>query len=537
MASLRPNRLCCLFVLIATLATAQTLVLTPSTTMLNSAGGNVTFTAAITYPTTPSTLGFSIALPTGWSYVSGTSVPGTSPAEPAIAPSAGRTGLLEWAFINPPAGTATFTFVAAYAANTSGAQTLTSSLLARDGTGGAPTTVVPPAVSLPAASTFLSWNDGTGSWTDSSQWGPVAVPNNNGVVHYSATVAAGVATLNSAASIDNLTFNGGTINGTGNLTLTSTSSTWGSGIFAGTGELIIGVGGQIIASGSNAHEFSEHTIRNQGTFTWNGGGALQSGNGGKFINSAGSTFVDATTGVTDNLITNSTGGSFTFTNAGTYSKTSSSNTRISVPFTNTGNIMINAGAVQFTNAFTQGGGSLLVSSGATARFDLGLNFASGTLTGGGTVIADVSNDAFMSPGNVLGTLTVNGKLNLMANSVLSFDIGGTTQGATYDFLSVSGTATLGGTLAINFVNGARQTMLPTDTFTLLSASSISGSFANVASGTRLMSNFGQGSFLVTYSGSNLVLSNFDPVPEPSTWALLIGGLGVVVIAALRRKKS
>ena len=537
MGLLRPICLWVTFAWFVSVTCAQTLVLTPSTTMLNSAGGNVTFTAAISYQTTPSTLGFSVTLPTGWSYVSGTSVPGTSPAEPAIAPSAGRTGLLEWAFITPPAGTATFTFVAAYAANTSGAQTLTSTLLARDGTGGTPTTVVPPAVSLPAASTFLTWNDGTGSWTDSSQWGPVAVPNNSGTVHYSATVSAGVATLNTPASIDNLTFNGGTINGTGNLTLTSTSSTWGAGIFGGTGELIIGGDAQLVASGSSAHDFSERTIRNQGTFTWNGSGALQSGNGGKFINSAGSTFVDATTGVADNLITNSSGGTFTFTNAGTYSKTSSSNTKVSVPFSNTGNIMISAGAIQFTGAFTQGGGSVLVSAGASARFDQGLNFASGSLTGGGTVIADVSNNAFVSPGNLLGTLTVNGKLNLLANSVLSFDIGGTTQGTTYDFLSVSGTATLGGTLAINFVNGARQTLLPTDTFTLLSASSISGAFSNVASGTRLMSNFGQGSFLVTYSGSNLVISNFDPVPEPSTWALLVGGLGVVVIAALRRKKS
>ncbi|MSU51361.1 MAG: PEP-CTERM sorting domain-containing protein [Opitutus sp.] len=51
-----------------------------------------------------------------------------------------------------------------------------------------------------------------------------------------------------------------------------------------------------------------------------------------------------------------------------------------------------------------------------------------------------------------------------------------------------------------------------------------------------MSNFGQGSFLVTYTGSNLVLSNFDPVPEPSTWALIIAGLGIAAFTTLRRKK-
>lgn len=512
---------------------AQTLVLTPNTTMLNSAGGSVTFTAALNYSTTPSSLGFTVQLPAGWSYLSGTSVPGTS--EPAIVPAVGSTGQLGWAFINLPANSATFTFTAAYSASLTGSQVFSLSLIARGGTGGSPITTTPPPILMPNPSTFLSWSGGNGNWSDTAQWSPNTVPNNNGSTHYSATVAAGIAALNSSFTVDNLTFTGGTINGSGNLTLTSLNSTWTGGIFAGTGELIISSGAQLAANGSNAHSFSERTIRNQGTFAWNDGGALEAGTGSQFINSAGATFVDGTTGSSDNLIRNASGGTFTFTNAGTYSKTSSATTHVSVPFTNSGNITVSAGSLRFSNSFVQNAGIILVSAGAVARFDQGLNFAAGTLHGGGTVIADVTNSGFISPGNTLGTLTVTGNLTLLAGSQLSFDIGGKTQGTTYDFLSVSGNATFGGTLAIAFTTGTLQSILPTDTFTLLSASSINGAFANVASGSRLMTNFGQGSFVVNYSGSSLTLSSFEPVPEPSTWALLIGGGVSIAILARRRR--
>ncbi len=531
----RELRLMSVFIALAAGTFAQTLILTPSTTLLNSAGGTVTFTAAISYPSPVSTLGFSLTLPTGWSYLSGTTVAGTLPAEPAIAPSAGRTGLLEWAFIDPPIGTATFTFTAAYAAGTSGSQSVTPNLLLRTSTGTPPTTVTPPTLALPPASTFLVWNNGTGVWTDATQWSPNTVPANTGSSRFSATVSAGIASLNTNVEIDNLTFTGGTINGIGNLTLTSISSTWAAGILAGSGELIIAPGAALTASGANPHTYNEKTVRNFGTFKWNDSGTLQSALAGKFFNSAGATFIDATTGAPEALLAGSTGGNFT--NAGTYLKTTASLTRVSTPFINTGSLLVNAGVMRFTDSFTQTSGGLVVAAGATATFDLGLNFTSGALIGGGTINGDLANQGFISPGNILGTLTVNGKLSLLSTSVLAFDIGGTSPGVGYDFLLVNNTVTFGGTLQLNVVNGVRTSLLPTDTFTLLSATSVTGAFANVASGTRLMSYTGEGSFLVTYNGSNLVLSNFDPIPEPSTWALFISGLATLAVTAYRRSRQ
>lgn len=77
--------------LLAINALAQTVVLTPNTTNVSSTGGTVSFTASITYSSTPAVLAFSATLPAGWAYLSGTN-------EPQVHPSPGNTGELGWAY-------------------------------------------------------------------------------------------------------------------------------------------------------------------------------------------------------------------------------------------------------------------------------------------------------------------------------------------------------------------------------------------------------------------------------------------------------
>ena len=74
-----------------------------------------------------------------------------------------------------------------------------------------------------------------------------------------------------------------------------------------------------------------------------------------------------------------------------------------------------------------------------------------------------------------------------------------------------------------------------DTFTVLTAANgLNGAFSNVANGARLF--LADGSFLVNYGPNSVVLSNFEAIPEPSTYALL--GLGaVVVLLRLRKQKQ
>ena len=103
----------------------------------------------------------------------------------------------------------------------------------------------------------------------------------------------------------------------------------------------------------------------------------------------------------------------------------------------------------------------------------------------------------------------------LSSSQLVFNLGGLTQGSQYGFLNVNGTATLGGQLVLSFVNGFQTSVTNSDTFTLLiSSSAFVGAFTNIASGRRLTTSGGFGTFLVTYTGSNLVLTDLprrDPL--------------------------
>jgi len=81
-------------------------------------------------------------------------------------------------------------------------------------------------------------------------------------------------------------------------------------------------------------------------------------------------------------------------------------------------------------------------------------------------------------------------------------------------MGVNGTVSLGGNLVVSFVNQFQASS--NDNFTVLSSTApLTGQFANVASGTRLTTTNNAGSFLVNYSGSTIVLSNFQSVGAQS----------------------
>jgi hypothetical protein len=142
-----------------------------------------------------------------------------------------------------------------------------------------------------------------------------------------------------------------------------------------------------------------------------------------------------------------------------------------------------------------------------------------------------------------GTLTFTGDLTLEATSKLLIELAGHTQGSEYDFLSVAGNATLGGELEVTFLDGFAAGVQPTDMFTVLTSSGSSGislAFANAGNGQRLFTVDGLGSFQVNYglasafAANSLVLSNFEAIPEPSTWILI--GFGGVLLAILRFRR-
>jgi hypothetical protein len=92
----------CVALLTAALGHAQSAALTPASANV-SGGTTVTLTASANYVGAPSAVGWSVTLPEGWSFV------GTSgPNPPQVAPQAGATGTLEWAYTNVPADVAVF---------------------------------------------------------------------------------------------------------------------------------------------------------------------------------------------------------------------------------------------------------------------------------------------------------------------------------------------------------------------------------------------------------------------------------------------
>ena len=84
-----------------------------------------------------------------------------------------------------------------------------------------------------------------------------------------------------------------------------------------------------------------------------------------------------------------------------------------------------------------------------------------------------------------GFLAANGGYVSSSNAVLNCALSGTTPGTNYGQLKVSGSVTLNGTLSVNLTNN----YIPTtnDSFTVLSAGTRNGTFANFVLSLKLRS--------------------------------------------------
>ena len=218
-------------------------------------------------------------------------------------------------------------------------------------------------------------------------------------------------------------------------------------------------------------------------------------------------------------------------------------------FTNSGTIeAINGGTLSRPGGYTQTAGITRLSGGTLRAQTGGVNdtiqIISGTLQGNGSIVAHVFAAGIIDPTVGPGGLAITGDLSLGANAEFRFAIGGAAQGTQYDFLSEAGTValTLVGPLKLTFASGFQNSITAADTFTILvSNQGLAGAFDNIASGARLATTDGFGSFVVNYgagspSGAqNVVLNNFLPVPEPG--ALLLALAGGATLPLLRRRRG
>jgi autotransporter-associated beta strand protein len=192
-----------------------------------------------------------------------------------------------------------------------------------------------------------------------------------------------------------------------------------------------------------------------------------------------------------------------------------------------------------TSSFVWNGGQLSVSQITAANTNWnGANSSirSNTLS---------NTNGILAPGDLGngGKTTITGSYVQSSGAILDIDIGGTTQAAafqsginSFDTLSVSGSALLGGALRLRILPGFSPNS--TQTFTIASASGgLSGGFDNLFATNRIISLDGTASFLVSTNGTNLILSGYSAVtppvitraPEPV--AVSFGGSGTLSVVA------
>ncbi len=160
---------------------------------------------------------------------------------------------------------------------------------------------------------------------------------------------------------------------------------------------------------------------------------------------------------------------------------------------------------------------------------------------GGTNGTFVNNGGAIAPGDIgfSGKTAVTGNLTLTTGTLL-LDVGGTTASTAwqdaassnkFDNISVTASLLLGGDLTVSLIDSFSP--LNTDTFTVLTSAATSGAFGNVAFGNRVTTLGNEGSFLVSLTANNVILSDFVAIPEPATWLLV--GIGLTFL--LYRKRS
>ncbi len=267
-------------------------------------------------------------------------------------------------------------------------------------------------------------------------------------------------------------------------------------------------------------------------------GSVGSGNG---IGYGLSTLLNQSGGVLQNGVTPGTGGTATSFSIGGLNGSGNGTTNNQTAFTLAGGTFISAGPVAASTSAGPGsvinfnfmGGVLAVQSfNATNLGSSPLATVSANQTNVSLALGTLANyGGTLAPGN----LGVPGKTMILGNyavsnsaAVLAMDLGGTNQanafqnGVTnYDFVSVAGNTSLGGSLRVNLLNN--YVPAATDSFTILTTGgSLNGNFTNLIAGRVAVTNLPGGSFAVVTNGKSVVLTNFSVVISPTASPVLSG---------------
>jgi len=299
---------------------------------------------------------------------------------------------------------------------------------------------------------FVYWKDAvSGAWIDATRWNTgrvpaatdnvfIGVPGNITVTHPPGTTTtikslfcdesftlSGDPFFSSSFAISDssemtriFTFSAGTLAGNGILTIFGTL-TWSGGTMATGGSMNIAASGLMDLSGATA-KTSNRMINNFGTTTVSGGGTFSISSGSSFNNQVGGIFAIGS----DGNILGSTG---SLNNMGTVRKTGATGiTSFGARFNNNnGTIDMLTGTLNLVSGGASTSGIFTVAAGASLFFNGGTHVFSGTFSGtgagitqltGGTIQVNPNGATFNFTGSGFrvngGILTVPGILNNIA---------------------------------------------------------------------------------------------------------------------------
>jgi hypothetical protein len=307
-----------------------------------------------------------------------------------------------------------------------------------------------------------------------------------------------------------------------------------SGTFTNSGFAAVGKGSTLTVGGSYNQSAGTTTV--DGTadvrqqFTNSGQVVVSKGStltvGGSYNQSAGTTTVDGTADVRQQF-TNSgqvvvSKGS-TLTVGGSYNQSAGTTTvdgtaDVRQQFTNSGQVVVSKGStLTVGGSYNQSAGTATVDGTLVGGGTPGVNVTGGTIQGAGTLNANVSvggGTINVGDSGKAGLLKITGTYAQLSTGTMNVSIGGTTVGTKFSQLQVSGAASLGGTLTAALVNGFTPTV--GQTFAILKASSVTGTFANSTIAINSSEHFN-----VSYRATSVVLTVASgPVSRSANTALV-----------------